>query len=155
MTYLRDPLAIILQYEHSFILHVSSRQAFQDIGKETGWMRRRGHSSGILTAAQPVASPSDPGPNGAICSIMSRGDSGPLTSTSSKALLESRALFGALHRGGTLTYLECRWTGVRMKADPDAEKSGSPCVLLSSPCTVVRWTEQKLFCSQYFSGQSE
>lgn len=90
VTYLKNLLAMTLQCEHSFILHASSQHAFQGTDKEAGWMRKGGHSSGILTVAQPVASPSDPGLNGTICSILSvEVTVAPLTSASSRPLLES------------------------------------------------------------------
>lgn len=102
---------------------------------------------GFLTVAQPVASPSKPGLNGTICSILSRGDSGPIDlriiQTSSGAL--SSVLSITLARGALMHCSEHRWQmmGARMRTDQDAEKSGSGCFLLASPGAVVRSTEHR------------
>ena len=82
MTALKDPLAIILQHEHSFSLLISLYQIFQaSSDKKTGLMRR-GHWTKTLALAQPVAGLCDPGLKG-----ITEGGDGPTDSSSSRPLL--------------------------------------------------------------------
>lgn len=106
-------------------------------------MRKREHSVGSLTLAQPGSILSDLGLNGTICSILSRGGNAPLTSASSRTLL------GVLSSVLNITFerdvnkLECTpvadEVGRERKAEQDAEKLGSYCLFfqIASCCCKV------------------
>lgn len=123
-------------------------------------MRKREHSVGSLTLAQPGSILSDLGLNGTICSILSRGGNAPLTSASSRTLL------GVLSSVLNITFerdvnkLEC--TPVADEVGRNRRQSKMlrswEAIVYSSklPRAVVRLIEHRNYlCSQYFSGQSE
>lgn len=125
-------------------------------------MRKKGHSSEILTLAEIVDSPSYPELNGTMYSILSRGGNGPadlcIIQTSFEVL--SSALRNIFERG--IEKLECtQVAGDRSKKRSQVKmlRSREATVFIAADSLLlfaVRLTEHRnCWCSQYFSGQSE
>ena len=154
MTYLKDPLAIIMQHEHSFSLRSSSHQVFQARSDKKIGLLRRGHCIGTLALAQPVAGLCDPGLKGITGSIPSEGGDGPTDSSSSRPLLAHWALLWASFEEDINKQESTQVAGDGGRNG--GQRSWEALVYCSKfPRAIVRLiAHRNRLCSQYFSGQS-